>query len=160
MHFYSRVHWPKTGILCFPVFTPTNCEKDENFSNSNRDTVTMTTSSSSRPLSPSAKLSQERNGDGGDCHGDTSASAVVINGIGQVESTNQNAGNEEIELESGNDIDTSYTSDIFVDLVHSESCVPGTLPSDRDSLLQLRSQTAMELVWLKQAITSRQKVSL
>lgn len=160
MHFYSRVHWPKAGILCFPVFTPTNCEKDENFSNSNRDTVTMTTSSSSRPLSPSAKLSQERNGDGGDCHGDTSASAVVINGIGQVESTNQNAGNEEIELESGNDIDTSYTSDIFVDLVHSESCVPGTLPSDRDSLLQLRSQTAMELVWLKQAITSRQKVSL
>lgn len=33
------------------------------------------------------------------------------------------------------------------------------LPRDRESLLGLRSQVAMELVWIKQAIASRQKVS-
>lgn len=31
---------------------------------------------------------------------------------------------------------------------------------DRESLLEIRSKLSMELVWLKQAITSRQKVSL
>lgn len=30
---------------------------------------------------------------------------------------------------------------------------------DRESLLEIRSKLSMELVWLKQAITSRQKVS-
>ena len=33
------------------------------------------------------------------------------------------------------------------------------LPSDQESLLELRTQVAMELVWIKQAIASRQKVS-
>ena len=33
------------------------------------------------------------------------------------------------------------------------------LPTDREGLLQLKSQLSMELLWIKQAITSRQQVS-
>ena len=35
-----------------------------------------------------------------------------------------------------------------------------TLPKDKESLLELRSKLGMELVWIKQAISSRQKVNI
>ena len=43
-------------------------------------------------------------------------------------------------------------------LLGSGPVAEGSFPKDRHSLLELRSETAMELVWLKQAIVSRQKV--
>lgn len=45
-------------------------------------------------------------------------------------------------------------------LLNSEPLVVDSFPKDKQSLLELRSQTAMELAWLKQAISSRQKASL
>ena len=43
-------------------------------------------------------------------------------------------------------------------LLHSGLLVAeGALPQDRQALLELKAQTEMELVWIKQAISSRQK---
>lgn len=44
--------------------------------------------------------------------------------------------------------------------MHINTSVSTDLPDDRKSLIQLRQQLAMELVWIKQAIASRQKVFL
>ena len=41
-----------------------------------------------------------------------------------------------------------------------EKEILNNLPKDKDSLLELRSKLGMELVWLRQAISSRQKACL
>ena len=51
------------------------------------------------------------------------------------------------------------TSDVLIEMLHSKPLIIGDLPTDRHSLLELETLTAMELVWVKQAISSRQKAS-
>ena len=64
---------------------------------------------------------------------------------------------EECEGEQHSSSDVSDS--LFQLLLGPDSLMEECLPKDRDSLLALRSHMAMELVWLKQAIASRQKVS-
>ena len=64
---------------------------------------------------------------------------------------------EECEGEQHSSSDVSDS--LFQLLLGPDSLMEERFPKDRDSLLELRSDMAMELVWLKQAITSRQKVS-
>ena len=64
---------------------------------------------------------------------------------------------EECEGEQHSSSDASDS--LFQLLLGPDSLMEERLPKDRDSLLELRSHMAMELVWLKQAIASRQKVS-
>ena len=64
---------------------------------------------------------------------------------------------EECEGEQHSSSDVS--DGLFHLLLGPDSLMEECLPKDRDSLLELRSHMAMELVWLKQAIASRQKVS-
>ena len=57
--------------------------------------------------------------------------------------------------------DLSEGRDMLLELLlNSEPLVADSFPRDKQSLLELRSQTAMELAWLRQAIASRQKASL
>ena len=64
---------------------------------------------------------------------------------------------EECEGEQHSSSDVSDS--LFQLLLGPDPLMEERLPKDRDSLLELRSHMAMELVWLKQAIASRQKVS-
>ena len=64
---------------------------------------------------------------------------------------------EECEGEQHSSSDVSDS--LFQLLLDPDPLMEERLPKDRDSLLELRSHMAMELVWLKQAIASRQKVS-
>ena len=64
---------------------------------------------------------------------------------------------EECEGEQHSSSDVSDS--LFQLLLGPDSLMEERFPKDRDSLLELRSHMAMELVWLKQAIASRQKVS-
>ena len=64
---------------------------------------------------------------------------------------------EECEGEQHSSSDVSDS--LFQLLLGPDSLMEEHLPKDRDSLLELRSHMAMELIWLKQAIASRQKVS-
>ena len=45
-------------------------------------------------------------------------------------------------------------------LLESLGPIPSELPQSREGLVELRTQLAMELLWIKQAITSRQSVSI
>ena len=64
---------------------------------------------------------------------------------------------EECEGEQHSSYDASDS--LFQLLLGPDSLMEEHFPKDRDSLLELKSHMAMELVWLKQAIASRQKVS-
>ena len=56
--------------------------------------------------------------------------------------------------------DTIPSSHCQHDMCSSLSAEGISLLNDRDSLLKLRKKLAMELLWLKQAIASRQKVKI
>ena len=64
---------------------------------------------------------------------------------------------EECEGEQHSSSDVSDS--LFQLLLGPDSLMEERFPKDRDSLLELKSHMVMELVWLKQAIASRQKVS-
>ena len=63
------------------------------------------------------------------------------------------------ECEGERHSSSDVADSLFQLLLGPDSLMEERLPKDRDSLLELRSHMAMELVWLKQAIASRQKVS-
>ena len=64
---------------------------------------------------------------------------------------------------SENTSDCIENEQVAVNCEHSPPPSPSPhppLPQDREGLLKLRSQLVMELVWVQQAVTSRQRVSL
>lgn len=67
--------------------------------------------------------------------------------------TNESQKSSQCEMSEGRDM-------LIELLLESEPLVGDNFPKDKCSLLELRSQTAMELAWLKQAIASRRKVSV
>ena len=85
--------------------------------------------------------------------------AVGTNAAGEFTNTGDAAGMEPgLETFNRSGMETA-APESYSQLLDSIGPVQSNLPRDRESLLELRTQMAMELIWIKQAIASRQKVS-
>ena len=170
---YSTVHWPRNRTLCLPIFKEDKEGRShqENTCISYPPPQTKTSEVSRYP--PESHSSQSPLPPHVDCTSHSeNVPAVLTRRWDHVElpeslisdTLSQNTGGgprsevgEECEGEQHSSSDVSDS--LFQLLLGPDSLMEEHLPKDRDSLLELRSHMAMELVWLKQAIASRQKVS-
>ena len=137
---HSVVHWPKSKTLCFPVFQEERPHPLINTSpgeeKSHMCTVPLPEVVSSPSPSPSS-LSH-----------DMSHVTALCDDNGENNNCQANATHSHSPLLAQDPRNNSTTS-----LLAGENLLEG-----RDALLELGYQTATELVWIKQAISSRQKV--
>ena len=141
----EAIHWPHKNVLCFPIFA--SRELCEPFL-SDHDIL----------QSPSclSESDQEREG----LHSPLNTADIQTSTPKQYP-----------QLTNTNDTPTSSSTDSALHQANdgeqgveqfdesSLNCLIEPLPRDREALLELRSQIVMELLWIKQAIASRQEVS-
>ena len=156
----SVVHWPKEKNLCFPSFSDEGNQsiterKVEARTTSAKPQMTQTEEGSvslsplsSFSLSPDSEHEEEQ---------------LTARSPRQPEATQQHfaAAEEEREISGASgSASVRESADVLKELVDSWSPVREDLPRDRGGLQELRLQTELELVWLRQAISSRQKVCI
>ena len=163
---HSLVDWPRKRTLCFPVFPDiANQPRPEKAVHRENSPKPLETEIQTRvpqddlvslsPLSSSQDSSQ-------------SETLTVVPTLSSAPHNTQNS-SEEKELGSKGGDGAGYVdkrtreseaADLLAELLSSQPLVRGDLPRDRESLQELRLQTEMELVWVRQAISSRRKVSV
>ena len=186
----SHVSWPRPGTLCYPVFSepgePLTHDQDrslfseqpqppteapvtamddilsltslsssssaDNTPNKNEDCTEDYTKESCEPEALSSSISPQAVSERVIERGDKPPPLLTAAAASIQDSTN---GSEKCQH------DLSEGRNVLLELLlNSEPLVADSFPRDKQSLLELRSQTAMELAWLRQAIASRQKASL
>ena len=146
----ETIHWPHENILCFPLFTSQEeelhvckpCHGDE-----------------STVLQPASKQSEaEQKKD----------ELSPVNTVSIPTSTPNHSpqqldrtGTENTPINSPVDCATHHQGHDDEQQFDESSlnCLLEPLPRDKEALLELRSQLSLELLWIKQAIASRQEVS-
>ena len=131
----ETICWPREDMLCFPAFTTQRlCEPRHCFLGNSSPF-----GSEEKGDDPSASRMRE-----GEVHTPTPNHSPLANKASCPQamcSLSQLAGNEELDS-------------------HSLECLVDALPRNCEALLELKSQLTMDLMWIKQAIASRQEVSL
>ncbi len=166
-----RVGWPRESMLCLPVFREE--ERDEGGSGEEFEKEADSTSEDrlQEPLQAvgvpaEASSNVLRAGEFAAVRSDVRASEPaepvepVVPDWPRAETCHQmQAAAPQLE-DSAWLHDLSAFPESYHHLLESLSePVPAQLPRDRQSLLQRRAQISMELLWLRQAIASRQNVS-
>ena len=169
---HSLVDWPRKRTLCFPVFPDiANQPRPEKAVHRENSPKPLETEIQTRvpqddlvslsPLSSSQDSSQ-------------SETLTVVPTLSSAPHNTQNSSEEKeiervVELGSKGGEGAGYVdkrtreseaADLLAELLSSQPLVRGDLPRDRESLQELRLQTEMELVWVRQAISSRRKVAM
>lgn len=146
----EAINWPHQNILCYPLFTSQEgelCEasqSDQGMALQSPRAGHQMTDKLHSPLS--AITFPTSTPDHSPKHGDNPCPQdMVITKDTIISSTDCGA-------HQANDEKHSYEE-------MSLNCLIEPLPRDREALLELRSQLTMELLWIKQAIASRQEVS-
>ena len=141
----ETIHWPHQNSLCFPLFTGQEQELCEACCHGNQDTAVL--------QSPN-KHSE------GDQNMDQLQSPLSTHNF-PTSTPNHSPQNvvisKNIPVSSPVDSRPRQADDVQFD-ESSLNCLIEPLPRDREALLELRSQLALELLWIKQAIASRQEV--
>ena len=150
------VRWPKKNTLCFPVFLDQGKQLTQENEGDGEHTEPAT--APHKHLGTETQPPQER---------DDSVSVSPLSSLSSesqqedtpiaAPSAPQTDSDREEEKEMGDSALLSETANV---LLHSGPLVRGDLPEDKESLQNLKIQTEMELMWLRQAIDSRRKVSL
>lgn len=147
----EAVVWPLDGSLCYPVFT-----SRRDVSPSQRD-CGQWTHSANLPL-----------GDMGDCLASNTTPPSFLSTAHTLsthshKSPSTPAHSTPPHHSPCTPLQQSHSGQCTKEYLHSSVLAEGQvlteLPSDREGLLQLRTQLTMELLWIKQATTSRQQVS-
>lgn len=183
----SRVSWPRPGTLCYPVFSEPGellaHDQDRSLSSEQPQPPTEAPVTAMEDLSKlsltslsstsSADNTPNTNGDRteeytkepealsspisplpvSECvieRGSKSLPSLTTAAAFIQDSTN---GSDKCQH------DKSEGRDMLLELLLNSEPLVDSFPRDKQSLLELRSQTAMELAWVRQAIASRQKAS-
>ena len=160
------VRWPKKKALCFPAFSDSVYQPATDRAGEMREKG-LTPEHVDNNIQAQPPLRQKRE----DSISLTSLSSLSSNQREEEATTAEqhsptNTQNyTEMKEGEGDNVETSYltnfneSADALVELLHAGPLVKGDLPRSRESLQELRLQTEMELMWLRQAIASRRKVS-
>lgn len=140
----EAIHWPHENILCFPLFTSQEeglCEP----CHSDQDTAPQSTTKHIEGEQKTNELLSPLN----------IPTSTPNHSPQQLDRTkSKDAINSPIDNTphyQGHDDKQQFDES-------SLSCLIEPLPRDREALLELRSQLSLELLWIKQAIASRQEV--
>ena len=170
---HSLVDWPRKRTLCFPVFPDTanqpRPEKAVHRESSPKpleteiqtrvpqdDLVSLSPLSSSQDSSQSETLTVVPTLSSAPHNTQNSSEEKEIEKVVELGSKGGEGGAGYVDKRTGE----SEAADLLAELLSSQPLVRGDLPRDRESLQELRLQTEMELVWVRQAISSRRKVSV
>ena len=140
----SCVNWPKLNTLCLPIFTEKalgegigDCTLQDNAG------VPLEGDSFDGRYAADEVLSENTAG--------LKAAATELH------EDNEDSGTPaQQDIPSIDPVDVGAVPESYKHLLES---LPSELPRERESLVDLQTQLAMELLWLKQAIASRQDVS-
>ena len=139
----ETIHWPHQNILCFPLFTNQEQELREACCRGDQDTALLQSPNKHSEGADQLQfpLSTQNFPTSNPNH---SPQNVVVS--------------KNTLISSPADSRPHQADDVQFD-ESSMNCLIEPLPRDREALLELRSQLALELLWIKQAIASRQEVS-
>ena len=148
----ETISWPHQSILCLPLFTSLEGELIEASNSDDIDDDTVTLQSPSQHSSENYQKTDHLQSPLGAADPPTSTPShspqdlvtTVDNSLtdGRAHQTDEKQSLNGRQFEEP-----------------SLNCLIEPLPRDREALLELRSQLTLELLWIKQAIASRQEVS-
>lgn len=134
----EAIIWPHKNILCFPTFTCEELSESHHSCHDNPPEVGRTEERDELvPNSVSIRAEEKR-------RTSTPKNSPPVDPSLPLARTAQNASNDKHDIEQFDETSIEY-------LLKS-------LPNEREALLELKSQLTMELLWIKQAIASRQEV--
>ena len=142
----ETIHWPHQNILCFPLFTSQEQELCEACHHSDQDTAVL----------QSFNEHSEGNQNADELQSPLSAQNFPTSTPNH--SPQNLVTSKDIPISSPAESRPHQADNVRVD-ESSLNCLIEPLPRDREALLELRAQLALELLWIKQAIASRQEVS-
>ena len=184
----SRVSWPRPGTLCYPVFSEPGetltHDQDRILSNPQPPTEAPVTamedlsklSLTSLSSTSSADNTPNKNGDRTEeyteesCEPEALSSPISPQPVSECLIEREEKSLPSLVTAAASIQDSTNGSDkcqhelegrdMLVELLLNSEPLVDSFPRDKQSLLELGSQTAMELAWVRQAIASRQKASL
>ncbi len=169
----ESVNWPSKGALCYPRFTPSTFQGDhdwmegpiESESGLCVDELAPSNEAILKDVTPSRIRGEHNIGGGSGNSGLTSVEGMVKDELkgGDLSVPDEDATKDKQKGSADHedaikDVQRDSTDLKADEAGEMDSDVFKSLHKDRDSLLELRSKLGMELLWLKQAIASRQKV--
>ena len=146
----ETISWPHQNILCLPLFTSREGELSEACNSDDDNTVTL--------QSPSQHMHSSED------HHKTDQLQSPLGAADPPTSTPSQSPQDLVTTVDNSPTDgRAHQTDEKQNGRQSEepslNCLIEPLPRDREALLELRSQLTLELLWIKQAIASRQEVS-
>ena len=146
----ETISWPHQNILCLPLFTSQEGELSEAC---NSDDNTVTLQPPSQHGGEGHQKIHQLQSPLGAANPPTSTPSHSPRGLNTTEDAPINSPTEG----RAHQADEKQSDGQFEE--PSLNCLIEPLPRDREALLELRSQLTLELLWIKQAIASRQEVS-
>ena len=138
----EEINWPLENMLCFPTFSAN--KQHESCVGCHDDLFPVGGSEESEILPPSST-----------CIGPV----VQTSTPKHISVFSHNPASSPQHTENGTDNEKQFDQPSFQCMMTSLECMMTSLPKDREALLELKSQLTLELLWIKQAIASRQEVS-
>lgn len=176
---WDLVYWPRENTLCLPVFrdkegVEKRCEGQKV---GEEEALSARTARHSSPVELSQSLPTAVTPDSSITTVHLSEDISLVNskeGTSETTEPPKEVALEPSQLEAPHQTETGASALPEAGLLHESLAipegyhclleslsvpVPRQLPRDREGLLRLRRQLSMELLWLRQAIASRQNVS-
>ena len=141
----ETINWPHQNMLCFPLFTIQeggSCE----VCHSDQDTALQSPKHNERDQKADLVQSPP-----------LSTRTSTPNHSSKSLVSRDNPINSPTDSRACQPLNDEHSDEQFAE--SSLNCLLEPLPRDREALLELRSQLTMELLWIKQAIASRQEVN-
>ena len=145
----EAIKWPHENMLCFPLFVSQKRESPCEPCRGDQDEHTLHFTHHSESCDQKS----------GDLNSQYRAEDVPISTTKlspRLVRSEVGSGTGDIRQDDGDNNEQLLREEVDICLLE---CLIEPLPSDREALLELRSQLNLELLWVKQAIASRQEVS-